>query len=398
MKKVKVLLPICLQDFVCIGPRCEFTCCQGWRIDIDDNTVKKYKKCKDEHWSKLFKKYLNKPTNKKGQYTISLDERGYCPFFTNEGLCSIQKKLGEEYLSIVCSVFPRVYNRTVKMQLEKTYYLSCPEVTKLVLFGKEKISFAVFEEQVEFDRVLINLHLKKEQRYVRSFEILRKFTIDVLQNRKYILEDRMLILTYFFESFAKQNNEIDIEVNIKIFEELINNNSIKEIIKSVSSDKTYYFSFLQDLLRSIYLYTSREDFRTYSEEIYNILGLNLEEEDTFFSLYDEYYRLFLQSNSFVLENYLVYSVYVNIFPFKSVNIWDDFMNLVLRYVLINFFVFGISVKAKGSFQEEELKRCFVIVSKVLDSSNPPSFFDVLLNQMKEKEEDNIFTVFKLLRL
>lgn len=41
MKKI-VLKPTYLDKFKCIGIKCEDNCCQGWSIDIDKKTYKKY--------------------------------------------------------------------------------------------------------------------------------------------------------------------------------------------------------------------------------------------------------------------------------------------------------------------------------------------------------------------
>ena len=62
-----------------------------------------------------------------------------CPFLA-EGLCSIQKKLGEEYLSIMCSAYPRVMN-VVDDVLQRSLDLSCPEAARIVLLDPNPMRF-----------------------------------------------------------------------------------------------------------------------------------------------------------------------------------------------------------------------------------------------------------------
>ncbi len=53
--------------------------------------------------------------------------------------CSIQKKLGEEYLSIMCAAYPRVMN-VVDDVLQRSLDLSCPEAARLVLLDPTRWS------------------------------------------------------------------------------------------------------------------------------------------------------------------------------------------------------------------------------------------------------------------
>ena len=47
MSKLKALVPQYLKDFTCIGSNCEETCCKNWKITVDKETYKKYKRLKN---------------------------------------------------------------------------------------------------------------------------------------------------------------------------------------------------------------------------------------------------------------------------------------------------------------------------------------------------------------
>ena len=38
---MKLLKPDFYDDFVCIASRCRDTCCAGWEIEVDEETLKK---------------------------------------------------------------------------------------------------------------------------------------------------------------------------------------------------------------------------------------------------------------------------------------------------------------------------------------------------------------------
>lgn len=134
--------PAYYSDFKCIGGDCKFTCCSGWRIDWTEEEIEKIKKspeCSEELRAlteKVFEKY------NRGQeivYKIILNDKQQCPFHTEEGLCRIQKELGEDYLSYTCSIFPRRHRFALDINTEsytnlyRFCNLSCPEIAKRVV-------------------------------------------------------------------------------------------------------------------------------------------------------------------------------------------------------------------------------------------------------------------------
>jgi lysine-N-methylase len=119
--------------FRCIGADCEDTCCVDWGVSIDRNTYEKYQVCSDPHMQPLLHQLVTiNPTkgNDEDFARIALIENR-CPFLA-EGLCSIQQKLGESYLSNTCSSYPRLVV-IVDGTAEKSLHLSCPEAARLVL-------------------------------------------------------------------------------------------------------------------------------------------------------------------------------------------------------------------------------------------------------------------------
>jgi lysine-N-methylase len=114
-----------------------------------------------------------------------------------EGWCAIQKKLGEEYLSIMCSTYPRVMN-VVDDVLQRSLSMSCPEAARVTLLDSNPMEFDE-EEGTRSDARLGHLSFlstvaDSSQKPYAHFSEIRSLIIWLLQNRKYSLWKRMVML------------------------------------------------------------------------------------------------------------------------------------------------------------------------------------------------------------
>jgi len=120
-------------DFNCLMGSCPATCCKGWLIPVDDETLKKYESLKGIDYLK-FKLSLREKSGIKC-FNTNLKE---CIFHSKDGLCSLQKKYGVGHLSEVCRIFPRTDYNLLDCSISgnlpcSTQFLelSCPEAARL---------------------------------------------------------------------------------------------------------------------------------------------------------------------------------------------------------------------------------------------------------------------------
>ncbi|MBR3561328.1 MAG: flagellin lysine-N-methylase [Oscillospiraceae bacterium] len=116
------------QTFRCIGPDCPYTCCGGnWRIEIDEETDRFYRRCEGE-----FGAFLNQNILRDGGAHFRLDGAGNCAMLDGSGLCRIQTEYGAEHLCQTCRLFPRLETQRDGMIF---FYLSlaCPEAARAAL-------------------------------------------------------------------------------------------------------------------------------------------------------------------------------------------------------------------------------------------------------------------------
>ena len=129
-------------DFHCIGGRCSFTCCKEWKIAVDPETKKRWRKrsvpetvlesgrvpehaC--AHASKSTVELYQFVTKKDGADIIELLPNMRCPFLEDSELCRLVLDYGEACLSETCHVFPRETHEFPD-RTERTLVSCCPEI------------------------------------------------------------------------------------------------------------------------------------------------------------------------------------------------------------------------------------------------------------------------------
>ena len=132
----KIITPMFIRRFECVGSECLSHCCQDWFISIDKKTYKKYHSADSIEIKQISQDYVLK-SDRPGAYAyIRLTEKKLCPFLTEKRLCGIYSKLGPSAMSHTCREYPR---SEVKYQNAtfKRLSLSCPEVVRQLLFSAD---------------------------------------------------------------------------------------------------------------------------------------------------------------------------------------------------------------------------------------------------------------------
>ena len=88
------------KEFSCIAGACPDTCCAGWQIVIDDQTLKKY-----QHFKGPFRNRLHNDIDWKHHVFRQYNRR--CAFLNEENLCDIHTEAGPEMFCRTCRNYPR---------------------------------------------------------------------------------------------------------------------------------------------------------------------------------------------------------------------------------------------------------------------------------------------------
>ncbi len=111
MKEILITEPAFVAAFNCVGSDCRDHCCKEWEIAVDKPTVKKYLANKDMLIQTIAKdsiQLVKKDSLNWGKIIFS-PESGNCPYFGDDKLCMVHKRLGGQALSKTCAIYPQYF-------------------------------------------------------------------------------------------------------------------------------------------------------------------------------------------------------------------------------------------------------------------------------------------------
>lgn len=187
----RVFGPAYLWDFHCDGAACGCRCCRGWRIPVDMAAWERLARLKSKARKAVFANLTEKETG----WETKHDEDGTCAFLDGNGLCSLQKAHGEDYLPDVCDSFPRVSYRFSGL-VERSLAMTCPVAARLALLPESPMRFE--ERTTEARRISSAIRPPMEAlRCENGLRALQLQMIALLQDRGQPLRLRLLHLGRF---------------------------------------------------------------------------------------------------------------------------------------------------------------------------------------------------------
>ena len=178
---MKLIAPDYYKDFNCIADKCKHSCCVGWEIDIDEETLEFYNSICTNFGERLRTNIVFDGDTH--HFKLADDER--CPFLNERGLCDIITELGEGALCSICADHPRFRSFFIG-RTELGLGLCCEAAARLILTKKEKTSlFELEDDGVVNDIDLWDSILLSERR--RLIEIAQDRSIPVEHRAQKIL-------------------------------------------------------------------------------------------------------------------------------------------------------------------------------------------------------------------
>ena len=129
---MKTVIPHYYTQFRCIADRCVHSCCIGWEIDVDADTLARYRTVGGALGKRLAAQIVD------GAFVLYAQER--CPFLNAQGLCDIITELGEDALCEICAEHPR-FRSFYSDREEIGLGLCCEEAARMVLTQTPPASF-----------------------------------------------------------------------------------------------------------------------------------------------------------------------------------------------------------------------------------------------------------------
>ena len=221
---MKVLRPDYYEEFECIADKCPFTCCQEWKIGVDEVTYNRWKTKQIPNETIVRNNIIEDTLDKyvkyeDGDQSISLCSNGLCPYLNENSLCDIVLTYGEDEISTTCHTYPREEHK-YKDYREDTLAIGCPAVLDLIWKQKD---FKVTSFETNIDDKENNPSVDEE--YVK----LRDYLINVFDESKSIELNLKMLFYIMLDCFDNESTDVRLYSNDFLCE-------LKEKIKEVSGD------------------------------------------------------------------------------------------------------------------------------------------------------------------
>ena len=135
---MKIVKPTFYKNFKCIAGDCPDSCCQGWEVDADSDSLEYYKTLDNSlEIKKRIDSVLSKDEFDNTIFTLAPKKR--CPFLNDENLCDMHIAIGGEHTPYTCRTFPRfIYDFGATREIGISF--SCP-VASDIMYNTESFDF-----------------------------------------------------------------------------------------------------------------------------------------------------------------------------------------------------------------------------------------------------------------
>lgn len=255
---MKIVKPIFYKDFKCIAGACPDSCCQGWEVDADEESLEYYKALDPAlEIKQRIDRVLDRDEFDNVIFTLAPKKR--CPFLNDENLCDMHIAIGGEHTPVTCRNFPRfIYDFGGTREIGISY--SCPVASDMMYNLGEHLSF-----EEEFTDEMPSLNDIDAQTYFTLLNA-RKKAYAIVQNDDKPLNVRLAELLDFGVEIQNQlgkYNEGDDEISFfDVFKnpelinpewaERVNNPNVKNIETSFANENIASYFIYKYMLQAVY--------------------------------------------------------------------------------------------------------------------------------------------------
>ncbi len=196
--------------FECLADRCPDTCCAGWQIVIDEDSLEKYEQVEGPFGNRL----ANSIDWEEGTF-LQYERERRCAFLNEQNFCDIYTELNKDALCDTCRMYPRHVEEYDGLR-EMSLSLSCPEAARIMLTCEEPVRFVTWEtdeEEDDFDEDEMDFLL------FTRLEDAREVMFQILQERRLDIRERMMQVEMLAEKIQQCVDEYrDFEIDDVIAE------------------------------------------------------------------------------------------------------------------------------------------------------------------------------------
>lgn len=254
---MKIVKPTFYKDFKCIAGDCPDSCCQGWEVDADSDSLEYYKALDNSlEIKKRIDSVLSKDEFDNTIFTLAPKKR--CPFLNEENLCDMHIAIGGEHTPYTCRTFPRfIYDFGATREIGISF--SCP-VASDIMYNAESFDF---ETEVNTDLPTLNdIDAEKYFLLLKGRAEAYKIAKDKSKNIRERLNDLLDLGVMLQEKLLPYDEGGDGIAFFDVFKnpELINpewkekveNYSLKQVSDSQANENILMYFLYKYLMQAVY--------------------------------------------------------------------------------------------------------------------------------------------------
>ena len=255
---MKIVKPEYYKNFKCIAGACPDSCCQGWEVDADSESLEYYSKLSgDLEIKQRIDRVLSK--DEFGNTVFTLAPKKRCPFLNDENLCDMHIAIGQEHTPYTCRTFPRfIYDYGSTREIGLSF--SCPVAADMIYALDSHLKF---DEEVNDELPTIN---DIDAMLFYKLNAARREVMAILQSDSFTVSEKLIkILDYGYElqneidSYTCTSENLDFfdvfnnpELINREWEEKIKNGQIRQIENSVFNENTAVYFIYKYFLQAVY--------------------------------------------------------------------------------------------------------------------------------------------------
>lgn len=234
---MKIVTPSFYKDFECIAGACPDSCCQGWEVDADKDSLEYYKTLSGDIRQRI-DSVLDK--DEFGNTIFRLTDKKRCPFLNDSNLCDMHIAIGGEHTPFTCRTFPRFINdfgSTREMGLS----FSCPVASDMMwnLEGEFDFETTLNSDPPSLNDIDAELYFYLIKSRSKAYQIVK--------NNELPLNERIIQLLKYAQELQNDIDSYDEGSAVLDFKDVFNN---PEVINNEWVDKVKNGSFDKSAINS----------------------------------------------------------------------------------------------------------------------------------------------------
>jgi len=354
IRTCKAVMPRYAADFHCTGTACEDTCCAGWKISVDEQTLDAYRHVDQPHLVDRFKQFITpvaKPDRGSGGDPARIElipETRNCPFLEQD-LCAIHRDLGEDFLSNTCASFPR-RTRDIGGQVEYALDLSCPEAARSALLQEDALD--LIEAPISVRQATVTMLAPQGKLSPQHVGEIRGFCLELMNAGDLLPWQRLVLVGHFcqqLDQLIAGSQALDVARLVSAFVGQIENGAMLEVLAGASPN---HWGQAQLFFKLWQGQAERENSPTQAM-IQNAVAAGLG-VDSIGSAPGDWGLLVrnyqagllrmskaLEATPVLLDNYLLNEMFRETFPFGTSAPHHHFLGLMSRFGLLRLMLAGV---------------------------------------------------------